>query len=57
MGSLTEKREREDLANEKKKTIFGKKRDTSQPAQRVTGASKLIKKIQVKENTENKRTK
>ena len=45
MGSLTEKREREDPANEKKKTIFGKKRDTSQPAQRVTGASKLIKKI------------
>ena len=49
-GSLTEQKRNEEFGNEKKKTIFGKKRDQSQPAQRITGASKLIKKIQTKEN-------
>ena len=51
MGSLTEQKRNEEFANEKKKTIFGKKRDQSQPAQRITGATKLIKKIQTKENS------
>ena len=56
-GPLTESKQKEEPSTDKKKTIFGKKRDQSQPAQRVTGASKLIKKIQTKEGRDPNRRK